>query len=238
MPAHIEPDQFLKELNAFYQKSRAGGPKAVTLTIKPYDGRTKPTPRPEKQPKTPPKTENLCLARAKLGNKSISTVIHAKEVNRFHITYMGMLKEHMDTLKRREKEKKRFNSTYHAEMVAIDQIYQWCQKHGYDYRKIFPECTLYVNLEPCCMCSSGLYQLRIKKVIFGAPNDRFGGMGSVMSNADFKHPHDIEIVPNVDVKQPVEMLKRFYLQSNPFAPTEKRKTRNKIAVNEVVILND
>ncbi|KAI6217843.1 Signal recognition particle 14 kDa protein [Aphelenchoides fujianensis] len=106
MPPHIEPDQFLKELAALYQQSRASGGKAVTLTIKPYDGRTKPVPRPEKQPKSPPKTENLCLARAKLGNKHISTVIHAKEVNRFHISFMGTMKEHMDTLKRREKEKK------------------------------------------------------------------------------------------------------------------------------------
>lgn len=48
-----------------------------------------------------------------------------------------------------------------------------------------------------------------------------------MSNKDYKHPHQIEILPNVDVERSVEMLRQFYRFENPFAPPEKRKVKNK-----------
>lgn len=46
-------------------------------------------------------------------------------------------------------------------------------------RSVISECTLYVTVEPCVMCASLLRQLRIKKVYFGAVNDKFGGTGGV-----------------------------------------------------------
>ncbi|KAI0153838.1 hypothetical protein BJ166DRAFT_368257 [Pestalotiopsis sp. NC0098] len=46
-------------------------------------------------------------------------------------------------------------------------------------RSIVSECILYVTVEPCVMCASLLRQLRVKKVYFGAVNDKFGGTGGV-----------------------------------------------------------
>lgn len=46
-------------------------------------------------------------------------------------------------------------------------------------RSIISECVLYVTVEPCVMCASLLRQLNIKKVYFGAVNDKFGGTGGV-----------------------------------------------------------
>lgn len=46
-------------------------------------------------------------------------------------------------------------------------------------RAIISECVLYVTVEPCVMCASLLRQLGIKKVFFGAVNDKFGGTGGV-----------------------------------------------------------
>ncbi|KAI0434804.1 hypothetical protein F5Y09DRAFT_294859 [Xylaria sp. FL1042] len=46
-------------------------------------------------------------------------------------------------------------------------------------RSIISECVLYVTVEPCVMCASLLRQLAIKKVYFGAVNDKFGGTGGV-----------------------------------------------------------
>lgn len=46
-------------------------------------------------------------------------------------------------------------------------------------RSVITECTLYVTVEPCVMCASLLRQLGIKKVYFGAVNDKFGGTGGV-----------------------------------------------------------
>ncbi|KAI9163652.1 tRNA-specific adenosine deaminase TAD2 [Paramyrothecium foliicola] len=48
-------------------------------------------------------------------------------------------------------------------------------------RAIIRESTLYVTVEPCVMCASLLRQLGIKKVYFGAVNDKFGGTGGVFS---------------------------------------------------------
>jgi tRNA(Arg) A34 adenosine deaminase TadA len=53
--------------------------------------------------------------------------------------------------------------------------------------------TVYVSLEPCIMCSSALYQLKIKRLVFGAKNPRFGGILSVASNKDYGHEHEIEV---------------------------------------------
>lgn len=49
-----------------------------------------------------------------------------------------------------------------------------------DAISIISECDLYVTVEPCVMCASALRQLRIKRVFYGAANDRFGGCGSVL----------------------------------------------------------
>lgn len=48
-------------------------------------------------------------------------------------------------------------------------------------KSIIQESILYVTVEPCVMCASLLRQLGIKKVYFGAVNDKFGGTGGVFS---------------------------------------------------------
>ena len=48
------------------------------------------------------------------------------------------------------------------------------------HSKLLGGCTLYVTCEPCIMCASALSLLGLKRVVFGCPNDKFGGNGSVM----------------------------------------------------------
>ena len=63
-------------------------------------------------------------------------------------------------------------------------LYPYGQKEISDERvdrAILTESTLYVTVEPCIMCASLLRQLGIKKVYFGAVNDKFGGTGGVFS---------------------------------------------------------
>ena len=52
--------------------------------------------------------------------------------------------------------------TAHAEIQAITAASQYL---GAKYLK---GCTLYVTLEPCCMCAGALYWSQIDKIIFGA----------------------------------------------------------------------
>ena len=63
-------------------------------------------------------------------------------------------------------------------------LYPYGQKDHPDEhvdRQILRESTLYVTVEPCIMCASLLRQLGIRKVYFGAVNDKFGGTGGVFS---------------------------------------------------------
>ena len=40
-------------------------------------------------------------------------------------------------------------------------------------------CTIYVTLEPCCMCAGAIVQSRIERVVFGAHDRQAGGCGGL-----------------------------------------------------------
>ena len=63
--------------------------------------------------------------------------------------------------------------TAHAEIVAM----RTAAKKIENYRLIDAE--LYVTLEPCVMCAGAIINARIKRVIFGASDNRSGAGGSV-----------------------------------------------------------
>ncbi|XP_012535589.1 signal recognition particle 14 kDa protein [Monomorium pharaonis] len=98
----LENDAFLAELTKLFDKSRLSG--AVSLTIKRFNGHNKPVPR-EGRPPLPNPTEYLCLVRATLRNKKISTVIHSKDVNKFQQAYWNLLKTNISGLKKLKKTK-------------------------------------------------------------------------------------------------------------------------------------
>uniref|UniRef100_UPI00358F275D tRNA-specific adenosine deaminase 2 isoform X1 n=1 Tax=Myxine glutinosa TaxID=7769 RepID=UPI00358F275D len=89
------------------------------------------------------------------------------------------------------------NATRHAEMVAADEVLSWCRQQDLAPDSVFPHTTLYVTVEPCVMCTAALRFLRIKAVVYGCRNERFGGCGSVLSvhsdnlpntGKSFQHP--------------------------------------------------
>uniref|UniRef100_A0A672K9A8 Signal recognition particle 14 kDa protein n=1 Tax=Sinocyclocheilus grahami TaxID=75366 RepID=A0A672K9A8_SINGR len=63
---------FLTELTRLFQKCRTTG--SVVITLKKYDGRTKPVPR-KGHPETYEPADNKCLFRASDGKTKISTVV-------------------------------------------------------------------------------------------------------------------------------------------------------------------
>lgn len=66
------------------------------------------------------------------------------------------------------------NALAHAELEAIAEA---CQTLG-GWR--LWECTLYVTLEPCPMCTGALINARMRRVVFGAYDAKAGSCGSVV----------------------------------------------------------
>nr|XP_004568498.2 tRNA-specific adenosine deaminase 2 isoform X2 [Maylandia zebra] len=81
------------------------------------------------------------------------------------------------------------NATRHAEMVALDQVLDWCWQSSLDVKSVCERIALYVTVEPCIMCAAALRLLNIPVIVYGCRNERFGGCGSVLdvSSADLPH---------------------------------------------------
>lgn len=60
--------------------------------------------------------------------------------------------------------------TAHAEILAITSASSFLQS------KYLPDCTLYVTLEPCMMCAGALKWAQLKRVVYGAADDKSGFM--------------------------------------------------------------
>lgn len=95
-------------------------------------------------------------------------------------------------------------ATHHAEILAIEQA---CRTLG-GWR--LPGCTLYVTMEPCCMCAGAIINARIPRVVYGAPDLRFGAFGSLVNLAEIPLNHKPEIVGGVLGEENVEMLRSYF----------------------------
>ena len=82
------------------------------------------------------------------------------------------------------------NALAHAEITAIRKA---CKKMG-DWR--LEDCTMYVTLEPCQMCSGAIVQSRMKKVVIGCMNPKAGCAGSILNLLQveaFNHQVEMEV---------------------------------------------
>lgn len=95
-------------------------------------------------------------------------------------------------------------ATHHAEILAIEEA---CRALG-GWR--LPGCTLYVTMEPCAMCAGAIINARIPKVVFGAPDLRFGAFGSLINLANVPLNHKPELVGGVLKEENVDMLQVYF----------------------------
>jgi tRNA(adenine34) deaminase len=95
--------------------------------------------------------------------------------------------------------------TAHAEIIALREA---AVALG-NYR--LPSATLYATLEPCVMCAGALVAARVRRLVFGARDLRFGGVRSKFQVADSELlNHRIEITEGVLGGECVGMVKRFF----------------------------
>lgn len=94
-------------------------------------------------------------------------------------------------------------ATAHAEIEAIEKA---CKKLK-SWR--IPDCELYVTLEPCPMCMGAVLNSRIKKVYFGAPEDKGRSLTRELATANLLN-HTVEVEGGVMEAECREILSRFF----------------------------
>lgn len=97
------------------------------------------------------------------------------------------------------------NTLAHAEITAINKA---SKKIG-DWR--LEECTLYVTLEPCQMCSGAIVQARIPRVVMGCMNPKAGCAGSILNLLDMpQFNHQVAATRGVLEEECSSLLKTFF----------------------------
>ena len=95
--------------------------------------------------------------------------------------------------------------TDHAEIVAIRNA---AQKIG-SWR--LDDLTLVVTLEPCVMCAGAILQSRIKRLVFGAFDEKAGAVGSMVDVIrDPRALSKVEVVSRVLQDECAQVLKDFF----------------------------
>jgi tRNA(adenine34) deaminase len=93
----------------------------------------------------------------------------------------------------------------HAEINAMRDAAQ----HLGNYRLV--DCTLYVTLEPCAMCSGAIQHARIAKLIYGASDPKTGACGSVINlMAEAKLNHHTAVSGGVLATECASVLSAFF----------------------------
>ena len=97
--------------------------------------------------------------------------------------------------------------TAHAEIIAMREAAQYLG----NYRLV--DCTLYVTLEPCAMCSGAMQHARIAKLVYGARDPKTGACGSVINlMAEPKLNHHCEVVAGILAEECGAVLSEFFKQ--------------------------
>lgn len=87
--------------------------------------------------------------------------------------------------------------TAHAEILAITAA----ANHIQDWR--LDDVTIYVTVEPCLMCIGAMMLARIKRMVYGCDEPKFGGL-------KFDVKNNIEITKGILAEESSSLLKKFF----------------------------
>lgn len=94
--------------------------------------------------------------------------------------------------------------TAHAEIIVLREA---AKKIG-NYR--LTETTLYTTIEPCAMCAGALVQARVKRLVFGAHDERFGAVETLFRICDSSLNHQMEITSGVSADDCRNLMQDFF----------------------------
>ena len=108
------------------------------------------------------------------------------------------------SLGKNEREKDN-DPTAHAEILAIRRAGEKLGSWRLD------DLTLVVTLEPCVMCAGAILQSRLKRLVFGAFDQKAGAVGSSLDVIrDVRALSKVEVVSGVLEKECAKLLTDFF----------------------------
>lgn len=97
------------------------------------------------------------------------------------------------------------DATAHAEMIALTSA----ENHIGNWR--LNDCSIYVTLEPCIMCTGALLASRIKELYFATFDPKFGACGSIYNLAeDGNTNHRINVYSGIYAEESKKLLQDFF----------------------------
>ena len=94
--------------------------------------------------------------------------------------------------------------TAHAEILALRAA---AERTG-NYR--LTGCDLYATIEPCLMCAGAIAHARIRRLVYGPPEPKFGGVESKVALDGLGLPHHLTVVSGVLADEGRELLQTFF----------------------------
>ncbi len=95
--------------------------------------------------------------------------------------------------------------TAHAEIVAITQAAAFLESWRLNH------CTMYVTLEPCCMCSGALVLARMDRLVYGCDDPKTGAVKSLYNIVqDERLNHHLEVTSGVLADECSKLLQEFF----------------------------
>jgi tRNA(adenine34) deaminase len=99
----------------------------------------------------------------------------------------------------------RCDPTAHAEILALRDA---AERIG-NYRLLAS--AIYVTVEPCVMCMGAIVHARVGRVVYGAPDPKWGALGSIYDFAgDNRLNHRPEVVSGVCTDQCRKLMVDFF----------------------------
>lgn len=93
----------------------------------------------------------------------------------------------------------------HAEFAAV------CAAARSLGRWRLSDCTVYVTLEPCCMCAGLMVNARVGRCVYGASDAKAGALGSLYDlNADSRLNHRFNVMAGVLADECRELLSSYF----------------------------
>ena len=101
----------------------------------------------------------------------------------------------------------RCDPSAHAEVLALRRAARQIQ----NYRLLGT--TLYVTVEPCVMCMGMVVHARVARVVFGAPDPKWGALGSLYDfSKDARFNHRPEIIAGICADQCRQLMRDFFVR--------------------------